>query len=218
MNYKNYAINGRFANVITMDEYANSKYQDMYAPGTAAIEKEKDGIKYYLPIRSSVETGPGVYPIGNCAAITKFPEPGDNTYSDKSKLVDFSDTKNTKEIMDKQNQFRDLEYEMLCAPGDVLVAPYLPDDTPMMRGFKEAINAKGIVATNYKERMGPNYSNDIRKVKENDITIKMASRMAKNLDEEIIMIIRDKNPDVANPIGKEIVVNITGGGSDEEGE
>jgi len=46
----------------------------------------------------------------------------------------------------------------------------------------------------------------------------MASRMAKNLDEEIIMIIRDKNPDVANPIGKEIVVNITGGGSDEEGE
>lgn len=217
MNYKNYAIDGKFANVISMDEY--SERQNMYAPGTAAIEKEKDGTKYYLPIRSSIDTGPGVYPIGNAAVITKYPEQGDNTYSDASKLVDFSDTKTTKEVMDKQNQYRDLEYEMLCAPGDVLTAPYLPNDTPMMRGFKEAINAKGIVASNYKERMGPNYSNDIRKVKENDITIKMASRMAKTLDEEIIMIIRDKSPDVANPIGKEIVVNITGGGTDdEEGE
>lgn len=215
MNYKNYAINGRLKNVISIDEYAAN--QDIYTPGTAAIEKVKDGTSYYLPLRSSVETEPGVYPIGNAAVITKFPEPGDNTYSDKNKLVDFSDTKTTKDVMDKQNQFRDLEYEMLCAPGDVLVAPYLPNDTPMMRGFKEAINAKGIVAANYKERMGPNYSNDIRKVKENDITIKMASRMAKNLDEEIIMIIRDKNPDVANPIGKEIVVNITSGG-DTEGE
>lgn len=216
MNYKNYMVNGRLTNVISMDEY--SKYQDMYSPGSATIEKEKDGKKFYLPIRSSVENEPGVYPIGNAAAITRFPDENDNTYSDTTKLVDFSDSKTTKEIMEKQNQFRDLEYEMLCSPGDVLVAPYLPNDTPMMRAFKEAINAKGIVAANYKERMGPNYSNDIRKVKENDITIKMASRMAKNLDEEIIMIIRDKNPDVANPIGREIIVNITDGGNDREGE
>ena len=216
MNYKNYTIDGRIMSVVSTDEYA--RCQDLYSPGSAAIEKEKDGTKYYLPIRSSIESGPGVYPIGNTVTITKYPEPGDNTYSDQSKLVDFSNSKNMKDIMDKQNQYRDLEYEMLCTPGDVLVAPYLPDDTPMMRAFKEAINAKGIVPSNYKERMGANYSNDIRKVKENDITIKMASRMAKNLDEEIIMIIRDKNPDVANPIGKEIVVNITGGNDDSEGE
>lgn len=215
MNYKNYTIDGRITNVISMNDYAEC--QDMYAPGTAAIEKEKDGTKYYLPIKSSTDNGPGVYPVGNTMTITKYPEQGDTTYSDPSKLVDFSNSKNMKDIMDKQNQFRDLEYEMLCAPGDILTAPYLSDDTPFMRGFKEAINAKGIVASNYKDRMGPNYSNDIRKVKENDITIKMASRMAKNLDEEIIVIIRDKNPDVANPIGKEIVVNITGG-NDDEGE
>lgn len=216
MNYKNYTINGRLTNVISMTEYA--AYQEIYTPGTAAIEKEKDGVSYYLPIRSSTDDGPGVYPVGNTMTITKFPEPGDDTYSDKSKLVDFSDSKTMKGIMDKQNQFRDLEYEMLCAPGDVLVAPYLPNDTPMMRAFKEALNAKGIVPSNYKERMGVNYSNDIRKVKEEDITIKMATRMAKNLDEEIIMIIRDKNPDVANPIGREIIANITGGGIDDEGE
>ena len=216
MNYKNYTINGRLMSVVSTEEYAEC--QSMYSPGSAAIEKEKDGTKYYLPIRSSVEDGPGVYPVGNVMTITKYPEKGDNTYSDKSKLVDFSDSKSMKDIMDKQNKFRDLEYEMLCTPGDVLVAPYLPDDTPMMRGFKEAINAKGIVPSNYKERMGANYSNDIRKVKENDITIKMASRMARTLDEEIIMIIRDKSPDVANPIGREIVVNITGGNDDSEGE
>ena len=216
MNYKNYSIDDRFINVITADEYASC--QDIYPAGSAAIEKEKDGTTYYLPIRSTTDSAPGFYPAGNCVAFTKYPEVGDNTYSDPSKLVDFSNTKDMKELMDKQNQFRDLEYEMLCTPGDVLVAPYLPTDTPLMRGFKEAINAKGIVAINYKERMGANYSNDIRKVKEDDITIKMASRMAKSLDEEMILIIRDTSPDVANPIGREIVINITGGGDVEEGE
>ena len=88
--------------------------------------------------------------------------------------------------------------------------PLLPTDTPAMRGLKEAMIAKNFDLDMYQDRFGVNYPNDKRQMNKDDITLKMLRRMASKTDIEVTITYRDKSPDVPNPIGREITVNITG--------
>lgn len=218
MNFANYSIDGKMMNVIDSEEYFTN--QSIYANGNVAIKSEKNGVDYYLPVRAQIEDGrPGAVTGGsNCVLFMQYPEKGDTKYSNKDNLVDFHNVDNMRDIMERQNQYKDLEYEMLCSPDDIFIAPLLPNDTPAMRGLKEAINAKHMDLDKYKDRFGVNYPNDRRKFKENDATLKMIDRIATNTDIEVTMTFRDKNPNVANPIGREITVLITGETNKDEGE
>lgn len=206
-------MNEGMMNVVTMDEYASNAQS---YTSNVAIKSERNGTEYYLPLRSQTDTRPGVYTRGtNCALFYEYPEAGDNTYSDKSKLVDFSDTQEISEVIDKQNQYRDLEYEMLCNPDDIFLPPRYPDDTPAMGGLKDATIAKHFDIGKYQDRFGANYNNDIRQFKKKDITLNMLTRICNNIDVEVELTYRDKSPNVANPMGREVSVIITG---QQEGE
>ena len=85
-----------------------------------------------------------------------------------------------------------------------------------MRGLKDAMISKNFDLDKYQDRFGLNYPNDKRRMNKDDISLKMLRRIAANTDIEVTMTFRDKSPDVPNPMGREITVNITGDGIDDE--
>ena len=214
MNTVNYFTEDGNMNVVNMSEYVQNP--QLYT-GNVAIKAERDGTAYYLPLRSQTDSRPGVYTNGcDCVLFMNYPDEGDNSYSDESKLVDFSNPQKIAEVIDKQNQYRDLEYEMLCNPDDIFIPPRFQDDSPAIGGLKDATIAKHFDISKYQNRFGQNYNNDIRQYKKKDITLNMLTRICDNIDIEVEMIFRDKSPNVANPMGREISVIVTG--QQEEGE
>ena len=78
-----------------------------------------------------------------------------------------------------------------------------------------ALNAKHIDIDKYAGRFGENFPNDKRQLKNNNATLKIIKRFCENCDMEAILIFKDKNPDVPNPMNKEVVVSLTEPVSDE---
>ena len=120
--------------------------------------------------------------------------------------------------MEKQNQCRNIEYANLCNPDSIFIPAIDQDDSPLMKGFKEATIAKHFDISKYKDRFGANYLNDIRQYQKNDITIKMIERICDNIDQDVYVTFKDKPGDIPNPMGREITVKITGSGNNEEEE
>ena len=217
MDYKRADIGGVLADVLPMDHYLDN--QDVYAGSNVAMICERNGQKYVLPARKSTDLRPGYYTQGsNCVAFARLPASGDDTYDYGKAIIDFGDSKNIQDIMEKQNKCRNIEYANLCNPDSIFIPPADPDDTPLMKGFKEATVAKHFDISKYKDRFGPNYLNDIRQYQKNDITIKMIERICNNVDMDVYVTFKDKSGDVPNPMGREITVKITGNGNNEEEE
>ena len=85
-----------------------------------------------------------------------------------------------------------------------------------MKGMKEAVIAKNIDLDKYEHRFGSNYNNDKRLFNKNNISLPMIKRLSKALDMKATLILEDASPDVPNPIGKKIVIDVIG--NDEDGE
>ena len=58
--------------------------------------------------------------------------------------------------------------------------------------------------------MGPNYQNNKRLLKKNDITSAKLKEFANTLDIKISVIMEDMNDSVINPIGRKIKVTLNG--------
>ena len=54
-----------------------------------------------------------------------------------------------------------------------------------------------------------NYPNDKRQLKSSSATLNIIKRFCTNCDMEAILILKDANPDVPNPIGKDIAISLT---------
>ena len=218
MDYKRADIGGVLTDVIPMEQYLDN--QDVYANSNVAMVCERDGEKYVLPARKTTDLRPGYYTNGsNCVAFARLPSSDcDINYRYDDVVIDFSKEKTIQGIMEKQNQCKKIEYANLCNPDSIFIPTVEQDDSPLMKGFKEATIAKHFDISKYKDRFGPNYLNDIRQYQKNDITIKMVERICNNIDQDVYITFKDKPGDIPNPMGREITVKITGNGNNDDEE
>ena len=217
-DYKKADIGEELTDIIPMEQYLDN--QDVYATSNVAMVCERDGKKYVLPARKATDLRPGYYTQGsNCVAFARLPSSDcDTNYNYDDVVIDFSKEKTIQGIMEKQNQCRNIEYANLCNPDSIFIPAIDQDDSPLMKGFKEATIAKHFDISKYKDRFGANYLNDIRQYQKNDITIKMIERICDNIDQDVYVTFKDKPGDIPNPMGREITVKITGNGNNEEEE
>lgn len=209
-NMKKMKIGDRVYDVTTVEEYA--KNEVLYDPAYTAIEHE--GLA--LPILNKSEYGtskPGSIP-GRFVSFFQMPAQNQEEYSLQD-AIDFTDTKNMRELIEKQNMVRDLEREILVNSDCVTVPRFDDNDSVEMIALKEAIIAKHCDLNNYASRFDGNFANDKRILNDNTITLPKLKKYAQALDLKISMTIEDKNPDVPNPMNKSITVELTGGGDDE---
>jgi hypothetical protein len=181
---------------------------------------EHNGKKYVLPVRKSTDLRPGYFTYGsNCTAFAKYPNKEDEgEYLYENAVIDFGQSKTIQDVIEKQNQCRDIEYINLCNAEDIFIPATQATNTPLMKGFKESVIAKHFDISKYKDRFGPNYLNDIRQFQKDDITIKMVDRIANNIDMDVYVTFKDKPGDIPNPMGREITVKITGSSNTDEEE
>ena len=212
MNFKKQTINGKMYNVIDHENYM--KNNELYDNSQTAIEVKINGSDYVLPIRNNkTDNRPGVYNDG-CLQFFNIPNKDNEKqfkeYSSDN-MIDFSNCSSIAEIMEKQEILRDEEKEILANPDNIFIPNISDKDSPAMRGLKQAIIEKHIDIDKYQDRFGKeNFPNDKRKFKDTDITMFMMNRMNKALDIKATLTLEDKNPDVPNPIGRKIVIDLTG--------
>ena len=70
---------------------------------------------------------------------------------------------------------------------------------------------KSIDIEKYAGRFRDNFPNDKRQLKNTSATLNILKRFCKCMDMEALLTLRDKNPNVPNPIGEEITVSLTDG-------
>ena len=208
MNIKQTNIDGKLLNVVSYDEFVNNL--DLNANYSTAVQMGD----MILPVRSPTEPNlPGIRLNGPLCEITQ-PDPEDEQYK-ASKVIDLSDVTKMEDLIKKQGMVRDIEQEILTSPDNITVPNISSLDSPEMRGLKEAIIAKHIDFDKYSDRFGNNFANDKRILKTNSITQKMLKRILKNIDVKATLILEDTSPNVANPMGKKIEINITENGEEE---
>lgn len=219
MELKKTNIDGKFYNVISRSTLNSNK--EFYNSSMNAVEfKDDDGKEYVLPIRplSDLSNRPG-FNLPNSSSPVSFyslPKEEDEVkYSKKNKaFTDFSNCETLAETIEKQESIRNIERDILTNPDNITSPNVSSLDSPEMRGLKEAVIAKNIDIDKYKDRFGDNFPNDKRVLKSHEITQKMLKRMTDKLDIKITMIFEDASSDVPNPMGKKIIVDLTGNNED----
>ena len=204
------AINNKFINgthayeAVTFEEY--QEHKDMYESMDTAIVYGD----YVYPIRGKTDTRPGMYERGPFCHFVAPTDPDDKEAYSVDKVIDFKNQKTLKQVIAQQNAMRSQERAILTTPDNIYIPMRLPDDSQAMKGLKEAIERKHIDLDKYESRFGTNYANDKRILTSKDITLSKLTTMANALDLGLTLTITDKEPDVANPIGGKIVVDLLG--------
>ena len=101
------------------------------------------------------------------------------------------------------------ERTILTTIDNVFAPEIYNNDTPEMKAMKQAILDKHIDLDKYEPRFGPNYNNDKRLLKKSSITFGKLRSICDALDMKVTMTIEDSSPDVPNPIGRSITVDLT---------
>ena len=208
---KKMKIGDRVYDVTTVEEY--TKNQELYDPAYTAVEH--DGLALPILGKSDYSCGkPGALP-GRFVSFFQQPSEVERTEYSLEGAIDFSDTKNMRELIAKQNMVRDLEREILVNSDCVTVPRFDDNDSVEMIALKQAIIAKQCDLNSYASRFNGNFANDKRILNDNTITLPKLKKYADALDLSIIMTIQDRSPDVPNPMNKSITVELTGGADDE---
>lgn len=206
-------IGSKLYDVVSYEDYYNHK--DIYDNTDTAVEMNVEGKDYVLPVRGSNDTKPGLYNHG-CIDEMVLPSRYEGSIYSNEGVIDFNDANNIREVLEKQNQIRDIEIDMLVSPDNITVPNISNLDSPEMKGLKQAIIAKNMDIDKYASRFGSNFPNDKRLLKSNSITQKMLKRICKGLDINATLVLKDANPDVPNPMGKEITIDLTEDGEEDE--
>ena len=197
--------------VISIDEF----YQNPSVVNAYTAIKGDDG--YIYPVRTKTDNRPGFYPTGGLDFF-KPPSYGEaSTYSQQN-MINFREATNIREIIKTQQKLASAERTILTTIDNVFAPEITENDTPEMRALKEAVIEKHIDLDKYEPRFGPNYNNDKRLLKKQNITFGKLRSICNALDIKASITIEDASGDVPNPIGRTITVELTGDtiGSDEE--
>ena len=213
-------IGGKRMNVYTEEQLFKYK-ADLLQDDQSAIEIKNGDETIILPVRSSDSSKsdkPGVYVNEkNPFAFLCYPTTDEEKamyIPPKDHIVDWKEPQNMQELADLKdhlnktmNQYLETDTES----GNIFKPPLLEDDTAEMRALKQCIIQKNVEIDKYAERFGVNFPNDKRKMKDKEITSYLLKRTCSNLDIEVDMVFRDVSPDVPNPMGKVIRVNLVPG-------
>lgn len=133
----------------------------------------------------------------------------DESYRDFT-LVDLSNPQSLDSLIASIKQVNAIEREQLTPDeeSDVYKCTIHPDDSAAMVALKQFITAKNVDLNKYADRFGVNYTNDIRILNKNEVTIKKLLAFIQNLDGTCELVINNAGPEVANPLNNEIRVKL----------
>lgn len=202
-------LKDKLCDVAKLEDYI--KNPDVFIQGHVAIELEQSN--YILPVinNNSEPTDIGIE-VGNTISRVRLPvTEEDKKEYDRSRLVDFNKATNITELINMQETVIDMEKDILTNPDNISNYQITEEDTPAMRLLKEAVNAKHINLDSYDYRFGSNFNNDKRIFNKHNVSLAMMERMANALDMKLTLTLQDVSDDVANPIGKPMSIDVTGG-------
>ena len=192
-------INQAYVNGVRVDVVSPSEYfynQELYDPKTTCIMMEN--LNYILPVRTSnvdlnvpgFYVTPGVYGPGASPFIPIVPPTKNEmeTYSTKN-IVDFSNVSSMSEYLAANAELVEQERKAFLSdqPDDVvrLIIDEV-SDTPLMILCKSVINSKYVTSKFLENRMGNNYNNNMRLLKnKNDISYNKAVEILNCIDVKI---------------------------------
>lgn len=221
MVFRKAKVDGKISDVYNLDEL-HQYPAEMTESNVGVSVDTADGVNYVLPYKPTVNiqpgmtVKPGVYPLGNVGELIFYPQGEDSEYHPE--VVDFGNVDSMVEFAAKQDRLKDIEKEILTDADNIFRPPVGDNDTPEMKALKLAIAQKHIDIDKYASRFGENYPNDKRKMKDDKISLMLLKRCGEALDMNIQIRISDKNPNVPNPMGNPIVINITSDGDEENSE
>lgn len=203
MIYRKANINGKLYDVLTSKEYFEQG--ELYDYKTTAILD--NGFLYPLRKKNRLGSGCGAFMITKDVLKLVDPTEEEKEIYRAKEVIDLTSTSSMVEMIEKQSKFRNMERQILCDVDNIYKPVITESDTPHARALKEAIIAKRIDINKYKHRI-PTICNDKRTFAQPNITMYKLLSTAKALDIDVQLILKDKSPDVPNPMGKEIVVDL----------
>lgn len=206
---KKMEIERKLYSVTTRDEYDKT----LYNPKTTALEIGD----LVLPIRNpNIDTGVGVYMVdGYMVANVVKPDKSCEAEYSRNKIMDFSNAKTVGEIIDMNNLLSHIQQDLMVSGKDnILTLTITPQDTPEMKALKTAINSKQIDKKAYESRFDQ-FQNNMRLLKGPSITLAKMKEICEGFDIACELTLTDKEGAV-NPIGTEIVVDLTEGRATKE--
>ena len=192
-------INQAYVNGVRVDVVSPSEYfynQELYDPKTTCIMMEN--LNYILPVRTSnvdlnvpgFYVTPGVYGPGGSPFIPIVPPTKNEmeTYSTKN-IVDFSNVSSMTEYLAANAELVEQERKAFLSDQPDDVVRLITDevsDTPLMILCKSVINSKYVTSKFLENRMGNNYNNNMRLLKnKNDISYNKAVEILNCIDVKI---------------------------------
>lgn len=213
------AINGQVVDVVDYDEYA--KDQEYYINRSdSAVPVDYKGREILLPIKgqySGNPISPGVYNAG-CVDFIVYP---DEAFAERyvcKNSITMSNNTDIKDLIVAGDMARRLDEPFITTPDSITNIPIKESDQPEMKCLKMALNAKHMDIDKYASRFGDNYPNDKRQLKSASATLNIIKRYCANCDMEAILILKDSDPNVPNPIGREISISLTKSNDDDYAE
>ena len=196
--------------VVPIEEY--SRNPGSYLPKSTAIDF---GQNIVLPVISESDKGPGIIIKSNSPfARIQIPDGYDCSKYSKDNVIDFTDSQNMAEFMQKQTLLHQLEKDVLSSPDNIFNPSVEVDDSPAMQLLKEAVAQKHIDLDKYEARFGSNYANDKRLFNKSTISMPMLVRLCNALDIKATLTLEDAEGDIANPMGSTMSIEITEQGGD----
>ena len=204
------SVNGCVYEVLDYDEYCENIENNKERTDIAVLE-EYEGHQILMPYRGEYygsPISPGIY---NAGMVNFFKYPDDIVLHNyiPDQIITLSNTSQLEEILKKGAAAKTLDEAFITTPNQITQVIIKDSDQPEMRCLKEAINAKHIDIDKYAGRFGPNFPNDKRQLKSSTATLNIIKRYCEHCDMEAILTIRDKNPNVPNPMNREITVSLT---------
>ena len=193
-------VEDTIVDVLSFDEYTQRPKENIDIGYTAV---ERNGILY--PVKRKTDSGTGIYSHGILCKFIDPPEEEKDLYSSKN-IIDFNDVKTMKDMIEKTNTLKNAERTTLTTVNNIFVPKITETDTPEMECLKMAVKEKQIDMDSYKHRLD---NNARRLLLDESITFGKLRLLCNAFDIDALLTLKDKNPDVPNPIGKEITVNLT---------
>ena len=173
---------------------------------------------YVLPVRIGQVIKPGVYLNGYGFYSIVYPRTPEEeeTYS-ASHLAYFESANTFMEVVAEKEKLEKDEFNHLVNSSNVF-APVIDqmNDSPLILGLKMAVTEKQCDINSYAEKFGNDFNNDRRKFNGHDITAAKYASISNNLDIRTTLIIEDMHGEVANPMGKRIILTWVGDGEHDQ--
>ena len=199
-------IGNQMYDVITPQQYLENK--DSYLNESLLAIQESDGNVYPLK-RGKILNDVGWYDRGGYGRVVKPSEQKKEKYSENN-IIDFNNAKDIHEIIEMNEVYNNMEREILVTPDNLYKPKHTETESGLSYAVKESMIAKNFDINKYQSKWNPKsaFNNDKKEINKDDISIKKAIRIWNNTDIVATLTLKDKNPNVPNPMGREITVTL----------